>query len=132
LIVNRGSPSKFHDDPDILGTRAPRGSVSKLHLVLPRLGLASPAVPNEIPRHRVPNFVGRRISVVVDWAQRLELDWEAKLPPLSAGGASGLLDNYIVVRQHPAPGKDLALGVGYAGPDDGWRPTPLVVSGIQR
>jgi beta-lactam-binding protein with PASTA domain len=112
------------------GTRARRGSVAKLHLIVPPLLVGSGAVPSEIRHHKVPDFQGQPISVAVEWTERAHLSWEAKVPALSAGHASPLLRNYLVVRQRPRPGERLALGI--AGPEGGWLPTPLLVWGSQR
>lgn len=54
---------------------------------------------------KVPNFVGAPLSQVVRWASRHGLLWFADAaPPLPASDRPTLLDNYLVIRQSPAPG----------------------------
>jgi hypothetical protein len=88
-------------------------------------GVSSPGVPTgPLPRARVPNLVGRPLSVVERWARRHGLGWEAPhLPPLDIGVTTTLLDSYIVVAQRPRPGSWLKLGIRYG--NGAFLPTPL-------
>jgi hypothetical protein len=112
------------------GGYARRGSIVKLRLAVPPTGAGSPAVPNELKEFTVPDFHGRPVLAAVEWAESSQLQWEASLPPLSAGGAARLLDNYAVDRQEPTPGMQLSPGRKDA--NGGFTPTPLKVRAMER
>jgi beta-lactam-binding protein with PASTA domain len=113
------------------GAHARRGAVVTLDLSVPPTGTGSPAVPNEIPSATVPNFKGKTLTTVQEWAKTNGLRWEAThLPGLTAGTASQLLGNYLVSDQTPATGTRLSLG--HQGPSGAFTPTPLVVHATQR
>jgi hypothetical protein len=104
------------------GAAVARGSVVTLTTAGGVIG--SIAVPRRQPRASVPSFVGADPDAVVRWAERNRLLWRVALPPLRAGHADSLLANYRVLRQTPAPGAHLRLGVQLA---HGFRPTPISV-----
>ena len=86
------------------------------------------ATPNTSAR--VPDFGGRPLAEVVDWAAGHRLYWDAStLPSLPASDRARLLDNYRVTGQTPGPGATLRPGVLRVRPQErSFRPTPLVVS----
>lgn len=94
-------------------------------------GLGSPAVPVDPPSAQVPDFVGRRVSAAVHWAEDHGLYWQVEhLPALAAGDERELFANYLVTDQEPAAGSILTLGVGERhGSSGSFRPTPLTVHG---
>ena len=68
------------------------------------------ATPNTSAR--VPDFGGRPLAEVVDWAAGHRLYWDAStLPSLPASDRARLLDNYRVTAQTPGPGATLRPGV---------------------
>jgi hypothetical protein len=84
-----------------------------------------------MPAYRVPQFRGGLASAAYAWVSGKTLAFEAQLGPLRAGTASGLLENYRVTRQQPAPGTVLRFASestvdGVAHPI-----TPLIVWGKQ-
>lgn len=83
---------------------------------------------------RVPDFAGRSLARVVDWAGRHRLFWEArKLPELPASNRPRLVDNYRVIRQKPGPGTTLRRGVFRWRLNEGtYRPTSIVVAAVTR
>lgn len=108
------------------------GSVVTLGLRPQFCLVGSPGVPTgKLPSAIVPDFIGKRVSVAVAWADRHDLySEEDDLPALHAGAAAHLLDNYRVVGQQPAPGSLLSLGVGHRSGNTGsFLPTPLVLYG---
>lgn len=114
------------------GRRVRRGGVVTLRAQPPRCGAASPAVPTgQLPAAKVPAFAGRPVSAAVAWAERHRLYWEVdRLPPLTAGTASGLLGNYRVSRQRPRAGTVLMLGIATGGGNQGsFQSTPLTLQG---
>ncbi len=109
------------------GTRTAVGSVVTISAGFCPIG--SPAVAKRMPTASVPSFDGQPASRVVAWAARSRMFWSVRrLPPLSAGDAPHLLDNYRVVRQQPLPGSTLRPGVVVnVGGRRGFRPTPITV-----
>ncbi len=100
--------------------RVRRGTVVSIELAIPPISVGSPAVPTEIKRFTVPEFIGKPISTAVAWTEKAQLPWEARLPSLVAGNGSTLLDNYLVARQTPASGATLSA------------PSTLTLRGTQR
>lgn len=117
------TPTVWTQDP-AAGSRIERGGAVTLYLSHGHAG--SPAVPDVLPRARVPDLHGGAPSDAVAWAERHRLLVRLRLAPLHSGGARTLLANYRVTAQHPEPGEMLLLGVprGRA-----WLPTPLTVIG---
>jgi hypothetical protein len=91
--------------------------------------IGSPSVMTSMPTATVPNFEGRSPAAVVTWAERSSMFWAVRdLDPLPQTDAHHLLDNYLVVRQRPAPGSTLRQGVTvWSGGHRGFRPTPITV-----
>jgi beta-lactam-binding protein with PASTA domain len=112
-----------------VGTHVRRGAVVRLVLVRPPQGVASPGVPIPLPSAVVPNLVGKPVGAAAAWARRSGLTWEAALPPLVAGAAPQLLDDFRVVHQSPKPGTRLSYGVSEAS--GSFLVTPLRVRGLR-
>jgi hypothetical protein len=104
---------------------------STVSLTVGCLGCASgsPGVPRHVPSYRVPNFVGKRVSALSRWIAHKTLYLTEHFGPLHAADAAQLYGNYRIVRQHPAPGTMLRLGIGHrTSPTSGtFLPTPLSV-----
>lgn len=111
------------------GRQVRSGSTVSLTVGCRSCALGSPAVPGDLPAYRVPSFVGRSVATVLRWVTHKTLYLDEHFGPIHAGAAAQLADNYHVVRQHPAPGATLRLGVGHpTGPNSGtFLPTPLAV-----
>jgi hypothetical protein len=82
----------------------------------------------------VPDLRGRSAGSAVAWAERNQLYWELdRLPPLRPSGRPGLLENYVVTGQQPAPGSLLARGTACPGVSTGcFVATPLVMQARAR
>jgi beta-lactam-binding protein with PASTA domain len=102
-------------------------STVSLTVGCPGCGLGSPGVPRRLPSYRIPNFVGKRASALSRWIEDKTLYLTEHFGPLHAADAAHLDGNYRIVRQHPAPGTMLRLGIGHrASPTSGaFLPTPL-------
>jgi len=106
------------------GTRVARGSVVEMTPIGTPLG--SPAVLKSDPHYSVPNFVGRRLSTAVRWANQHSMYWA--IPALPAAGpsdASHLFDQYRITEQKPRPGATIRQGVREGR---GFKPTPLTLT----
>lgn len=144
LRVSFTSAFSDGDAPDspclpTIGRQVPRGgrhvrsgTVVMLRLRRRLCSLGSPGVPiGRLPSAKVPLFVGRPIATAVAWAERHDLFWQVdKLPPLIAGNAPDLIDNYRVISQQPSAGSILAFGIAKGGGNQGsFTPTPLILRG---
>ncbi len=108
------------------------GSVVTLRLRRRLCSVGSPGVPiGRLPSAKVPLFVGRPIATAVAWADRHNLYWQVdQLPPITAGNAPDLIDNYRVSSQQPSAGSILAFGIAKGGGNQGsFTPTPLILRG---
>jgi hypothetical protein len=106
------------------GTRVPRGSVVKMTPVGTPLG--SPVVLKSDPHYPVPNFVAKRLSTAVKWANQHSMYWA--IPTLPAAGPSDadhLFDQYRITEQQPRPGATIRQGVREGR---GFKPTPLTLT----
>jgi hypothetical protein len=115
------------------GRRVKRGSVVTLYLA--RGPARTLDARGRLPRYRVPRLVGGYVNDAYRWVSHKKLIFRAYLAPLKGGSAPGLLANYRVTRQHPAPGARLTLGrpsKGVRGGGQGVRETPLSVWGRPR
>jgi hypothetical protein len=125
LDLGLGSPLRVTGQSIRAGRAVADGGIVALTLGCPGCGVASPAVPTQLPRYNVPDLVGGAVAAARAWVAHKELYFVAHLGPLTAGAAPDLLDNYRVTRQRPRPGHKLQLGTGTSG--GGFTPTPLVV-----
>lgn len=117
------------------GRRVKPGSVVTLYLARGSGTAAASAARGRLPRYRVPQLVGGYVSDAYRWVGHKRLIFRAYLAPLTGGSAPGLLANYLVTRQQPAPGTRLALGQrrkGIHGRGQRFRETPLSIWGRPR
>ena len=90
------------------GRRVRRGSVIAVYV-----STARPRSPRAGGHRRsvlVARFVGGAASAAYSWIRSRKVPLTAYLGPLKAGGAPGLLANYLISRQRPAAGGRLVQG----------------------
>jgi hypothetical protein len=111
------------------GQSVQAGSTVSLTVGCTGCAAGSPGVPRRLPSYRVPNFVGKRVSALSRWIEQKTLYVTEHFGPLRAADAAQLYGNYRIVRQHPAPGTMLRLGVGdrTSATSGTFVPTPLSV-----
>jgi hypothetical protein len=115
-IVERLSPPA--------GAHVKAGGIVKITAAAGVIG--SPVVLKSNPHVQVPNFVGGRTAVALNWADRHGMYWAIPaIPPLPPSRASRLFDAYRVVAQRPKPGA--VLGQGQLTRSGGYRVTPLIL-----
>jgi hypothetical protein len=87
------------------GSVVPRGSVVTIGARSGLLGSLVYWANKPPPSEKIPDFVGGSPTGVRRWADSRDIYWRIQsLPALPAGDRPHLLDNYVVVKQSPAPG----------------------------
>jgi beta-lactam-binding protein with PASTA domain len=90
----------------VAGARVARGSTVRLDSFFSFTGSPTGAPSLAV----VPSLHGRSASAAPAWAERKDMYWRVALPPLTAGDATTLLDNFRIVGQRPRPGTLLRHG----------------------
>lgn len=102
--------------PQVMGlTPAAGRSVARNSVISARLKCGcfdeTPGVPpGKLPRYVMPAFVGRAGSSVSGWARGKLVALDFRFGRLTAGEASTLLRNYVVVKQSPSAGRKVSFG----------------------
>lgn len=128
IVFDSVSPPQVVGTVPRAGRRVLRGSV--VTLLLTRSPAPALAASGRLRSYRVPHLVGGGADAAYSWVRNKRLIFVAYLAPLKGGNAPGLLANWRISAQHPAPHSRLALGrrgKGARGTAGGLRPTPLSV-----